>query len=216
MDASFWHDKWEKGEIAFHEGRANALLVQHLKRLNLDVGARVLLPLCGKTEDIPWLMQQGYRVVGAELSELAVKDLFTGLASRFGIRPEITQVGDLRHYQAEGVEIWVGDIFDLSPETLGAVDMVYDRAALVAMPETLRSNYSAHLMHLAKGAPQLLITLEYRQSELKGPPFSIDRKEVEEQYGDHYTLRQLEQRVVEGRLKGKVDAVETAWLLLPR
>ncbi|MGZ8252407.1 MAG: thiopurine S-methyltransferase, partial [Methylophilaceae bacterium] len=71
MEASFWHNKWQRGEIAFHQSDANPLLVAHFEALNLPKGSRVFLPLCGKTLDIAWLLAGGYRVVGAELSEIA-------------------------------------------------------------------------------------------------------------------------------------------------
>lgn len=213
MEAAFWHQKWAKGETAFHEGEANALLVKHFHALELAAGARVFLPLCGKTEDIPWLRQQGCRVVGIELSELAVEELFAGLEQRFGLTPKIEAIGDFRRYAAEGVEVWVGDVFQLSPEILGQVDAIYDRAALVALPDSLRSRYTAQLKALGQNAPQLLVTLEYAQSEMNGPPFSIDQKEIERHYRDHYQVSLLQQKVVDGRLKGKVDALESAWLL---
>ena len=73
MEASYWHERWGENRIAFHEKQANALLVEHFKRLELDAGARVFVPLCGKTLDIGWLLGRDLRVVGVELSELAVQ-----------------------------------------------------------------------------------------------------------------------------------------------
>ncbi|MDP2246790.1 MAG: thiopurine S-methyltransferase, partial [Nitrosomonadales bacterium] len=45
MEANFWHQKWERGEIAFHQHEANPLLVSHIDQLNLEKGKRVFLPL---------------------------------------------------------------------------------------------------------------------------------------------------------------------------
>ena len=64
MDSDFWHQKWEQGEIGFHESQVNPVLVGNLESLNLTKGSRLFLPLCGKTHDIAWLLAQGYRIAG--------------------------------------------------------------------------------------------------------------------------------------------------------
>ena len=93
MDASFWHQRWRENDIAFHKSEANPLLVKYFKQLSLVNGSRVFLPLCGKTLDIPWLLSNGYRVVGAELSKIAIDQLFMGL----GVEPKISGVGEVDH-----------------------------------------------------------------------------------------------------------------------
>ncbi len=208
MDTSFWHKKWEKNEIAFHESAVNPLLVKHFDELALVKDSRVFLPLCGKTLDIPWLLSNGYRVAGAELSKIAIEQLFAGL----GVKPKISKVGDVDHYSANNIDLFVGDIFDLSKEMLGSVDAIYDRAALVALPEIMRHRYTAHLMEMTDKAPQLLICYEYDQSLMQGPPFSISNEEVSQHYGDVYDLTLLASTTVSGGLKGKC-AKEPVWLL---
>ena len=209
MDAEFWHRRWQNNEIAFHEGKANGLLVNYFEELFGQRGSRVFLPLCGKTRDIGWLMSKGYRVAGAELSETAIEQLFKDL----GIEPDRSEVGDLMLHSAEGIDIFVGDIFQLSASTLGAIDVVYDRAALVALPEEMRRHYAAHLAEITKLAPQFLITFEYDQSEMDGPPFSVIGEEIYRCYGDRYDLRRRASVDVAGGLKGKCAATEHLWLL---
>lgn len=209
MDASFWHERWELGEIAFHEGQANSLLVKNFAMLNLVKGSRVFVPLCGKTHDISWLLTQGYEVVGAELSEIAVKELFEEL----GIVPTVSNEGALIRYQGKHIEIFVGDIFDVTTGHLKLVDAIYDRAALVALPEAMRDQYTTHLIKVTEAAPQLVICFEYDQSVMAGPPFSISAKEVMRHYDSNYSLSLLESCEVEGGLKGKAMATEMVWLL---
>lgn len=209
MDASFWHERWAANQTAFHLGEANPLLVKYFKGLSLAAGARVFLPLCGKTLDIPWLLSNGYRVAGAELSKIAIAQLFSDL----GVEPEVTRVGEIDHYSAKDIDIFGGDIFDLSSGMLGPVDATYDRAALVALPQQMRGRYSSHLTRITNKSPQLLVCYEYDQSVMDGPPFSISDDEVSQHYGNFYNLTLMERAQVPGGLKGACAARENVWLL---
>ena len=212
MDAHFWHQKWEQNDIAFHERDTNPFLIKYFDLLSLSKNNRVFLPLCGKTIAIHWLLSNGYRVVGSELSEIAIKQLFSELA----IEPKIGAINEIRCYSADNIDIFVGDIFDLSRGVLGRVDAIYDRAALVALPETMRNRYTAHLIEITDRAPQLLICLDYDQSLLDGPPFSVTDEEVHRHYKDAYDLALLTSVDVVGGLKGKCPAKEHVWLLKQR
>lgn len=186
MEPDFWHERWDKNQIGFHLKAPNALFVKYFQNLSLNSGARVFLPLCGKTLDIHWLLSQRYTVVGVELSELAIIQLFKEL----DLEPEIKIFSGLKQYSEEGITIFVGDFFDVTPDLLGSVDAIYDRAALVALPPEMRVQYTAHLLHLTqkneKALPQLLICFEYDQSVMDGPPFSISGQEVKQHYSKHY------------------------------
>ncbi len=209
MDAGFWHKRWENDEIGFHEKEANPMLVKHFKDLSLKTGGRVFLPLCGKTLDIHWLLANGCRVAGAELSRAAVGQLFDEL----GARPDVSVAGEMHRYSADDIDVFVGDIFDLSGNMLGPVDAIYDRAALVALPEKMRGRYAAHLMGLTNKAPQLLVCYEYDQDLMEGPPFSVVDDEVYRHYGDGYDVRLLGRSFVRGGLRGNLAAKESVWLL---
>lgn len=211
MQASFWHQKWEKGEIGFHEDQPNSLLLAHFDALKLNQAERVFLPLCGKTRDISWLLAQGLQVVGAELSELAIEQLFADLQ----LKPEIVEVGSLKHYHAQDLDIFVGDIFELTPELIGTVDAIYDRAALVALPPDTRQQYAAHLRQFSADAAQLVVTFEYDQAQKSGPPFSVDAAELKALYAAFYKLQKLEQKPVEAGKLGAIDVSESVWLLQP-
>ena len=208
MDTNFWQQRWEKNDIAFHTSEANPLLVKYFKELSLAKGSRIFLPLCGKTLDIAWLLSQGYRLAGAELSEIAIKQLFMEL----GVEPKISEIDNLYHYSAENIDIFVGDIFNLSSQMLGLVDAIYDRAALVALPAEMRDRYTAHLTKITDRAPQLLICFEYDQNLMEGPPFSVNNEEVEQHYKESYDLTLLASTNIPGGLKG-CAAKANVWLL---
>lgn len=210
MDAEFWHDLWEKQDIGFHQADFNPLMVKHFAALRLDRGAHIFVPLCGKTRDIAWLLSQGYRVTGAELSETAVQDLYAEL----GVVPEVTQDGPLTRYAADGLVVFVGDVFDVTADRLGAVDAVYDRAALVALPEEMRQRYVAHVIAATETAPQVVIVFTYDQTAMEGPPFSINAIMIDNYFEDTYAIKMRESVDIPGPgLKGQVPARESVWLL---
>jgi thiopurine S-methyltransferase len=211
MDGSFWQRKWERNEIAFHESDANPLLVSYFSDLRLQQGSRVFVPLCGKTLAIHWLLSQNYRVAGSELSSIAVEQLF----SELGVEPKITVIDQVSRYSANKIDIFVGDIFNLSRGVLGPIDAIYDRAALVAFPEPLRDRYTEHLIKITHRAPQLLISYQYDQRLLDGPPFSVGPEEVARRYQESYELTLLANTEVKGGLKGRCAATENVWLATP-
>lgn len=211
MQANFWHQKWANNETGFHLPEANPLLIKFFSKLQLEQGARVFLPLCGKTLDIAWLLAQGYRIAGAELSTVAIESLFKSLH----LTPNIKTLDEITYYSATNIDMFVGDIFKLTPTILGAVDAVYDRAALVALPDETRKLYTAHLQKLSKQAPQLLICVEYDQTCHAGPPFSISASEVKQHYQANFDITLLASEPLVSGLKGQYPAIETVWWLKP-
>ncbi len=209
MEADFWHKKWESNVIGFHKDEANPLLINHFDALSLLKGKRVFVPLCGKTLDIAWLLSNQHQVTGVELSEIAVKQLFDELS----LTPTIKQLESLIHYSAQDIDIFVGDLFQLSKMLLGPIDAIYDRAALVALPLAMRQQYTKHLIDITGGASQLLITFEYDQNLVNGPPFSISNQEINQHYQDVYEVTLLASQEVDGGLKGECAAVENVWRL---
>lgn len=176
MEPQFWKDRWAENKIGFHEGKPNSFLAQHLDTLR---GPRVLVPLCGKSEDLAFLAASGRSVVGIELVEDAVAAFFV----EHGVTPAIERRGPLAVYTADQITLIAGDFFAVSRADIGPVDAVYDRAALIALPADLRPRYIAHLRSLV-GAPSpvLLVTIEYPQDLMAGPPFSVVESEVRGYY----------------------------------
>lgn len=180
MEPEFWHERWRQGQIGFHEGRPNAFLARHLELIG--AGERVLVPLCGKAHDLAFLAYNGRAVLGVELSRVAVEAFF----AEHEHSPTITRVGPFERWTDEPIDIVVGDFFDLGPELLdelGGVQALYDRAAIVALPEALRRRYVASLRALMPaGARGLVVTFEYPQELMSGPPFSVTEEELRALY----------------------------------
>jgi thiopurine S-methyltransferase len=177
MDTNFWKERWAAGHIGFHEGKPNSMLERYADRLGTN--ARVLVPLCGKTEDMAFLASRGHEVVGIEVVEDAVRAFF----DEHQLVPEITGDTRVRRYHAASVTLLVSDLFACTKADVGAVNALYDRAAIVALPPELRARYVSHVRALLAPASQgIIVTFVYDQTKMDGPPFSVVETELRELY----------------------------------
>jgi thiopurine S-methyltransferase len=188
MKKEFWLERWERAETGFHQDEINPYLRQHWRELGLAKGCVVFVPLCGKSLDMMWLRQQGHAVLGVELSPIAAKDFFR----ENGLQPRELDSGKFDCLEADGIRLLCGDFFDLSRRELSSTRAVFDRASMVALPPAMRERYVKHLVSvLPAGTQILLITFDYPQHEMSGPPFAVTPAEVEALYRDHAEVRLL-------------------------
>jgi len=193
MHEAFWQARWSRSEIGFHQAEVNAYLQQHWSGLQLSRATQVLVPLCGKSLDMLWLLGRGHRVLGVELAQKAVDDFF----AENELLPQITRVGDFLLYRADNLQILCGDFFALGREHLHECAAFYDRAALIALPGEMRARYVAHLNAVLPSACQgLLVTLDYPQAQMSGPPFAVADAEVRELFEGAWQIQALECRDV--------------------
>ncbi|WP_144171729.1 thiopurine S-methyltransferase [Pseudomonas sp. Kh13] len=175
MESAFWQQRWADNQIGFHQAQVNPYLQKYWPTLGLTPGSRVLVPLCGKSLDLAWLAGQGYRVLGVELSRRAVEDFFR----EHGLEAEVQQRGAFEVWRSGDVELWCGDFFALQPEDIGDCVGLYDRAAVIALPPQMRARYLQRLPALLPASCQgLVVTLDYDQALLDGPPFSVGDEEL--------------------------------------
>jgi thiopurine S-methyltransferase len=205
MKADFWHNLWEKKQIGWHKDVTNPLLEKHYSKLSINKN-RVFVPLCGKSLDIKWLLDKNFHVLGIELSELAVVELFEYL----DLEAQKTQRGPFILYSAENIDIFVGDIFDLDKEVLGSIDSIYDRGAIVALPASMRDKYTRHLIEITNNASQLVICYDYDEGLMNGPPFSVNKSLLYKYYSENYTITLLE---TSSKGDFALDVDENIWLL---
>ena len=191
MDPDFWHDRWQTNQIGFHQQRISPMLAAHWDAVGASRGSRVFVPLCGKTLDMPWLVERGHRVLGVELSPIAVHGFFDAL----GVVPEVRASKYGKHYVAGPYELILGDGFALDATVLADCTAVYDRAALIALPPDMRTRYLRGLYAgLPAGCRGLLVTLEYPQHEKEGPPFPVGEAEVRAGLERDWSVDLLERR----------------------
>lgn len=193
MKKEFWLERWERAEIGFHQNEINPYLLRFWDALSHPAGSEVFVPLCGKSRDMVWLREQGHQVLGVELSAIAVEDFF----KENGQSPTHSKLGKLTCCEAEGIRVLCGDFFDVSKAEVAQVRAVYDRASLVALPPEMRERYASHLAEILPAGTQiLLITFDYSQAEMQGPPFAVSVNEVESRYSQFAEVRLLAQEDV--------------------
>ena len=193
MHADHWLDRWKQDRIGFHESKVNPYLPSYLSRFNLAPGDTIFLPLCGKAIDIAWLAQRGFKVIGVELSEIAIEAFFAEQELQY----QQFETDRFMLRKSGNISLIQGDYFKLRKQDLPDCKMVYDRASLIAIDAVNRGAYAAHMRSIV---PQdtgiLLITLDYDQAQMNGPPFAVSREEVSQYYQAYYSIELLEQNDV--------------------
>jgi thiopurine S-methyltransferase len=188
MDSIYWQRRWERGQIGWHQDSINRHLTEHWPQLRLETGATIFVPLCGKALDLLWLAAQGHRVLGVEISALAVN----AFLDENRLHAERAQDGLFQRVVAGEIELLIGDFFTLEQRHLEDVVAVYDRASLIALPPAQRPRYAAKLASLlTAGTQSLLITLDYDQWQMNGPPFSVGDAEVHDLFEPSFSLEHL-------------------------
>lgn len=182
-DHPFWHAMWQAGRLGFHQSAINAHLAADEPFLTGAGTSRVLVPLCGKSRDLVWLRARFDEVVGVEFVETAVASFF----DEQSLTPTRTADLGLARYEVDGLGLYAANIFDVTPSALGPLDVVYDRAALIALPPEVRPRYVAHILSLTRPGTRILLLTMHGAYD-SGPPFSVPDEEVQALYGPRCTL----------------------------
>lgn len=186
MDADFWQQRWHNNETAFHQQSTNPYLQRFWPQIK--PGKNVFVPLAGKSRDMLWLAERGHQVLGIELSAAAIAAFF----QEAGLSPQVTKNKTFEIWETANIRLLCGDFFDLDRSYLAAIETVYDRASLIALPAMMRARYASRMLSLlTPAAPMLLITLEYDQLEMNGPPFAVFEQEVRSLYEEAYAISLL-------------------------
>jgi len=189
MHQDFWHERWQTGQVGFHQSTVHPFLARWWPTLGVPAAARIYVPLCGKSLDMVWLAERGYTIVGSELSPIAIRDFFAGR----GLEPVRSEQGGFVRHAAGPYTILEGDALALTSDLAGPIEGIYDRAALVALPPEMRTAYAASLTRLTSpGTKALLVAFEYPQEMKGGPPFSVAAAEVRELFEAAFTVREVE------------------------
>ena len=193
MGREFWLTRWAKKQIGFHQGSYNRALIEHWPALGVSERAAVLVPLCGKSLDMRWLEAAGHAVYGVDFSESAIAEYF----AEGGETPQCDQGNYLLRFKGAGSTLYAGDFFDIAAVDVPRVKGVFDRGALAALPAVTRARYADHLQRvIPDGAHILLLTLEFDEEQVAGPPFSVMESEINELFTGRCRVAKLESALI--------------------
>ena len=213
MEPDFWRQSWAEGRTGFHQAEYNRHLVAYADRMVGGDRARVLVPLAGKTRDLRFLTDRGHEVVAVELVESAVAAYF----EEQGLEPTRDASSGHPIYRSPGLEFHACDLFALDAAAVGRIDWIFDRAALVALPEATRARYVPHVLSLLRpGGEALVVNFAYDQDRMAGPPFSVTDEEVARRFGGGAHLERLAHadvidRAPQFRDRGLDAFLESVW-----
>ena len=185
MEKEFWLKKWLDHKIGFHQVKYNNFLVKHWPEFAKDKGT-VFVPLCGKSKDMLYFLEQGHKVIGVEFSEIACEEFF----KENHLDYEVLIQDDFTVYISADIKLYCGDILSLKQEDLEDVNYIFDRASLVALPHEDRVRYADFMMSNLPAAKYFLITFEFDNPDV-GPPFSINEEMVKDLYSKHYKVEMV-------------------------
>lgn len=191
MEGDYWLQRWQKNQIGFHLDEPIPWLMKYWPQLNISKQGRVLVPLCGKSLDMLWLRDQGYDVLGVELSDIAIQQFL----QENDLRADTHETSMGVHYTMPGIEIIQGDVFALSEAIYASCGSIYDRASIIAFPEAMRKRFATEVYgRMPKGSQAFMITLDYPEAEKQGPPFSVRYEELQQLLQHNWQVTQLDRR----------------------
>ena len=194
MNSSYWFKVWEDNDIGFHLPVVNPALEKFGESLLQNHNGHVFVPLCGKSLDMLWLSKRAEQVYGVELSEKAVLEFFEKNNLKFTLQESET----FKVFKSGNITIYCGDVFEF-PLNEFEIDFIFDRGSLVAFPLEMREKYYKKFSNeLLKKSTWLLCVFDYSQEKMKGPPFSINKDEIDKNLGKIFQVDILDENVFDG------------------
>lgn len=189
MELSYWLSRWNKGHTGFHMEKGYPGLTIYWPSLPIPSNPIVLIPLAGKSADIKWIADRAQKVICSEISTIAIEQFFENYEMEYSK----TRFVSFEIYRSQNIEFWCGDFMKLPPDRIGDIDLIYDKASIVALPEKMRIPYSIKLISLTTDKTKILMhLLNYDGSEMSGPPFSVDQTEIKRLFSKKFDIHLLQ------------------------
>ncbi|GAX20948.1 thiopurine S-methyltransferase [Fistulifera solaris] len=172
-----WKKLWDTGMTRWHQ-RDVYWVLQKYGDDYIHKESRVLVPLCGKTVDLAYLTTKAKEVIGVEGVLQAVKEFMQENPNL-----QMEAVGSRNGFDCfRGEKIWLlcGNFFHFGPAVAGKFDVIWDRAAMVAINPSDREEYVQVLGSVLKPGGVLLLSGYVRpKGDVKsGPPFTLNKDQV--------------------------------------
>ncbi|WP_175719961.1 SAM-dependent methyltransferase [Burkholderia anthina] len=160
-NASFWDERFARGVTPWEFGGVPDGFRAFAQRRE---PCAVLIPGCGSAQEAGWLARAGWPVRAIDFAAQAVATA----KAQLGAHADVVEQADFFAYQPP---------FD--------VQWVYERAFLCALPPSLRADYAARMAELLP-AGGLLAGYFFVTAKPKGPPFGIERAELDALLAPHF------------------------------
>ncbi len=163
-----WDRRYKKGDTPWEKGYAAPPLTEFLARGK--VAGKVFVPGCGTGHDARILAAQGARVTGLDIAPRAIR-----LANAHPIVNRETYLP--------------GDLFNLPRRLKNKFDWVFEHTCFCAISPALRADYVRDVHSVLKNSGRLLAVFFLNpDNDGKGPPFGVDKKELDALFGHCFEL----------------------------
>ena len=163
QEAHHHENNKDQKRVGGHGTEVDQYLLRHLNSLTEGKdNLSIFITLCGNSPDLAWLCEKGYDVVGCEISEKAVKQLFENKVLGGKIDYEMKEEGDVKIYSATNgmkLKVYVGDFFGaLSPDMTGTFDCIWDCHGIISVPANLHTTYAEKVIKFLKPGGRMLFS----------------------------------------------------------
>ena len=159
----FWDERFEHGFTPWDQAGVPAAFQSFATR---HADAAVLIPGCGSAWEALWLASRGQQVRAIDFAPAAVE----AARAQLGTHGDVVEQADFFAYQPPFTPAWI-----------------YERAFLCALPVARRADYARRVAHLIPPGGWLA-GFFFFGTEPKGPPFGIDRAELDALLAPHFEL----------------------------
>ncbi|MBX7208783.1 MAG: methyltransferase domain-containing protein [Verrucomicrobiaceae bacterium] len=165
-----WEDRYRAGDVFWDRGHASPPLMQYVARHPLS--GRVLVPGCGRGNDVAALAKAGVDVLGVDIAPTAIREA----------RERYPDVAD---------RFVTGDLFDLAPALRGAFDVVMEHTCLSGMEPALREKYRRGVESALKPGG-LIVGVWFINPALdpgsSGPPYPLSVPDLDALFADGFEV----------------------------
>ncbi|ELT90016.1 hypothetical protein CAPTEDRAFT_225489 [Capitella teleta] len=123
---------------------------------------KIFVPLCGKSLDMKWLLDEGHTIVGVEYVPKAVMEFFKEQNIQYTVH-EVPAISGTLYKSSDGrLRLYCCDFFTFNSEIESGFDAVWDRASFVAIPADRQIEYADIILSLmSPHARYLMESYEY-------------------------------------------------------
>ncbi|XP_041356889.1 probable thiopurine S-methyltransferase [Gigantopelta aegis] len=196
MSVDDWKKRWDKEQTEFHLPKVHPMLEKHLGALVQGRSKlRFFIPLCGKSVDMRWLLEQGHGVVGCEGVDKGCQEFLQENKMKYTASPMKSCEGTVYRSQCSPLTLYRCDVFDLRREDVGQFDCIWDRGSFVAIPVSKRKRYADIIVSLMKpDCRYLLDCFLLNNEQFAGPPFSCTENDINTFYGSYCAVKKLDEK----------------------